>query len=395
MQKREVTIGLLWHSMNSDNLGVGALSVAHIEILRKAASSLNVVPRFVVLCWQDPKPLYSNADDIEIAALRLRDFLDPRGLWATVRKCNIVFDIGAGDSFADIYGAARISKMLWAQNIVLMAGRKLVLGPQTIGPFRRSWVRRLAVNLLRRASMVSVRDSQSEACARDIGFDGEVMQATDVALGLPYEKPARTKTKTDKIRVGINVSGLLFNGGYTRSNMFGLRADYAKVMHRVIGMFHDRNDCEVHLISHVQSEQMPVEDDRRAALSLASTYSDCVVSPPFVGPSDAKGYIASMDFFTGARMHACIAAFSSGVPVMPMAYSRKFAGLFGSLGYPHWIDCTTDTEDEIVERMLRAFEGRAELRHDLVAARSEGGRRLASYGEKARLCLADTLEQMT
>src|SRR3546814_10027971 len=32
-------------------------------------------------------------------------------------------------------------------------------------------------------------------------------------------------------------------------------------------------------------------------------------------------------------MHACIAAFSSGTPVMPVAYSRKFSGLFGTLGY--------------------------------------------------------------
>ena len=395
MQKREVTIGLLWHSMNSDNLGVGALSVAHIALLRKAAWALNVSPRFIVLCWADPKPSYSVSEDVEIVPLRLRDFVRPRGLWAHVRRCDVVFDIGAGDSFADIYGAGRISKMLLAQNIVLMAGRKLGMGPQTIGPFRRSWVRRLALNLLRRASMVSVRDNQSAYCARAIGFSGEVTQATDVALDLPFVRQAIPASDSSKIRVGINVSGLLFNGGYTRRNMFGLKADYANVMQRILGEFSRRDDCEVHLISHVQSDHLPVEDDRRAALALASRYPDCVVAPKFASPSEAKGYIASMHFFAGARMHACIAAFSSDVPVIPMAYSRKFAGLFGSLGYPHWIDCTTDTEDEIVNNVKRAFDARAELSRDLRAARAEGGRRLEAYGEKARLFLASTLEQMS
>ena len=38
-------------------------------------------------------------------------------------------------------------------------------------------------------------------------------------------------------------------------------------------------------------------------------------------------------------MHACIAAFSAGVPVVPMAYSRKFNGLFGTLGYKRVADC--------------------------------------------------------
>ena len=395
MQKRDVTIGLLWHSMNSDNLGVGALSVAHIALLRKAAWALNANPRFLVLCWSDPKPVYSVSDDVEIVPLRLRDFVNPFGLWAHVRRCDIVFDIGAGDSFADIYGVARISKMLWAQNLVLLAGRKLVLGPQTIGPFKRSWVQRLAVNLLRRASMVTVRDAQSAACARDLGFAGDVTEATDVALDLDYVPSAQDSASTRAIRVGINVSGLLFHGGYTRNNMFGLKADYARAMHRIVDLFHRRPECQVHLISHVNAENLPIEDDRRAAATLASRFPSCVVAPVFETPSQAKSYIAGMDFFTGARMHACIAAFSSGVPVLPMAYSRKFAGLFGSLGYPHWIDCTIETEDEIVERMERAFEGRAELERDLVAARAEGSRRLEDYSVKAKACLASTLEHMT
>ena len=62
----------------------------------------------------------------------------------------------------------------------------------------------------------------------------------------------------------------------------------------------------------------------------------------------------------GARMHACIAAFSSGVPVVPMAYSRKFEGLFGSLGYDRTVDCTADSAERSW-RILAAYEARVAL----------------------------------
>ena len=68
---------------------------------------------------------------------------------------------------------------------------------------------------------------------------------------------------------------------------------------------------------------------------LRARYPRAIVAPAFRTPVEAKSYIAGMDFFAGARMHACIAAVSSGVPVYPLAYSRKFNGLFvETLGYP-------------------------------------------------------------
>ena len=44
-----------------------------------------------------------------------------------------------------------------------------------------------------------------------------------------------------------------------------------------------------------------------------------------------------MDCFIGTRMHATIAAMSSGVPVIPVSYSRKFEGLYSTLNYKYCI----------------------------------------------------------
>ena len=65
-------------------------------------------------------------------------------------------------------------------------------------------------------------------------------------------------------------------------------------------------------------------------------------------------------------MHACIGAFSAGVPVIPIAYSRKFIGLFGGvLEYPHVLPMTGfDTSAAlgfVLDRVLKADLSPAEV----------------------------------
>ena len=69
-----------------------------------------------------------------------------------------------------------------------------------------------------------------------------------------------------------------------------------------------------------------------------------------------------MDFFMGARMHSTIGAFSANVPVLPMAYSRKFNGLFvDTLNYPHMADLRVQNKEKIMSLVKASFENRKEL----------------------------------
>ena len=70
-----------------------------------------------------------------------------------------------------------------------------------------------------------------------------------------------------------------------------------------------------------------------------------------------------MDFFMGARMHSTIAAFSSEVPVFPMAYSRKFNGLFvDTLQYPYMADMKTQAKAEILANVKLCYGQRENLK---------------------------------
>jgi polysaccharide pyruvyl transferase WcaK-like protein len=366
--------------MNSSNLGVGALTLANIAIVEEAARKAEVVPEFVILGWSDPNPDYFERDDIEVVRLRLKDFGNPiDGLYGQLRACDLVLDIGAGDSFADIYGLKRYLTVLGSKILTLLARRPLILSPQTFGPFEKAWVRKLSLMVIQRAEVVASRDDLSTQFLRDMGFAKPIVEASDVALRLPFKPPDRRNGSAERIRVGINVSGLLFNGGYSRNNMFGLRAPYADCIRELLRWLDTDSRFETHLVAHVISDNFEVEDDYRTNLKLAKEFPNVVLAPKFGDPIEAKSYVAGMDFFSGARMHACIAAFSTGVPVLPMAYSRKFAGLFSSIGYDVIADCREEGAEQIVTKFRQALENRETLRLQTQSCLARGLKRLEAY----------------
>lgn len=383
MTAKTVTIALLWHQMNSDNLGVGALTLSNIAILRDACAAAGLKPHFLVLGWRDPRPWYGTWDDVENVPLRTRHLPAPGGpLGDAFKRAEIVFDIGGGDSFTDIYGLKRFLTGWGAKWRAQLIGKPVVLSPQTIGPFDQWWSKPLALYAMNRSRFVVTRDAPSTEFLNEMGVRSEILEATDVAMRLPYDQPA-PRNSDGPVRVGLNVSGLLFSGGYTQSNQFGLKADYPALIRRIARHFNEMENTELHFVGHVQSKVQPIEDDHRVGEALAKEFPGTKVSPFFASPSEAKSYIAGMDFFMGARMHAAIAAFSSGVPVIPMAYSRKFIGVFGTLGYDHVADCKADSEDAIMTRITEGFERREALATEVAEAMKGVNARLDAYTNRS------------
>jgi colanic acid/amylovoran biosynthesis protein len=378
LPRRPLHVALLSHAVGSDNFGVGALSLANVAILRDVAARSGVSCRFVFLGREDDRPPYVVGDDVEVRPVRWRHLLTAReNHFTAIKACALACDIGGGDSFTDLYGLKRFGFQSALKLFALAARRPLILSPQTIGPFRRGPTRRLAAAILERCRAVVVRDRLSLDFVREIAPACAVIEATDVAFRLPYVPQALPKTAP--LAVGINVSGLLFNGGYTRDNMFQLSVDYPRLVRSLIGRFQALGDAEVHLISHVISASFAVEDDYRVAAALAAEFPGTTLAPRFTDPIAAKSYISGLDFFCGARMHACIAAFSAGVPVVPVAYSRKFTGLFQSLGYGAIADGRAQTTEEAIATVMAGFADRDRLRQQIGEGNRIAAAKLAAY----------------
>jgi polysaccharide pyruvyl transferase WcaK-like protein len=62
-------------------------------------------------------------------------------------------------------------------------------------------------------------------------------------------------------------------------------------------------------------------------------------------------------------MHACIAALSQTIPTTSVAYSKKFSGVFESMGVKDMsIDAREADMDIAIERILDAFNRRDEIK---------------------------------
>ena len=379
MNSKPLIVGLAWQTIASDNLGVRALAESNMAIAQRAAERAKRAIRFVEFCPTNGELPVNHGYDLTFAdRLSIRRMLTGESRYfQTLKTCDVVLDIGEGDSFSDIYGEKRFFFLSLSKYLAIVAKRTLVLSPQTIGPFERKWCRTVAAWLMRRAGRVFTRDGLSQAYLADNGLAANAEQVTDVAFRLPYVR--QTLTPTAKTRVGVNVSGLLYNGGYTRNNQFGLKLDYKAFIENLVERLVARPDCEIHLVGHVLSVGLPVEDDYAALLSLQARFPQVIVAPRFTSASEAKGYIAAMDFFTGARMHACIAAFSSGVPVVPQAYSRKFNGLFNSLDYTHIADLKVDDGEQALAKILQGLDARQSLRDEVERGNAQAQARLQHY----------------
>jgi polysaccharide pyruvyl transferase WcaK-like protein len=93
------------------------------------------------------------------------------------------------------------------------------------------------------------------------------------------------------------------------------------------------------------------------------------VAPVLRAPGETKWLISQLDWFCGTRMHATIAALSSGVPVSAVAYSGKVQGVFETCGQGDAVaDARTLDAPDVVDVVWRSFTGRREAAARLALA---------------------------
>lgn len=328
-------IGFWGLSFNSGNLGCSALSYSVLNILNKIATDHTIV--YVFFQGDDFDSSYLSTERVSVisAGYNPRSINSIKALVKRLKKCDISIDFTAGDSFSDIYGLKGFLKTCAFKKLAMIYSKKFILGPQTYGPYTHWMAKSVAKHLIRKADYACSRDAVSAEYVNSLcNTDMDVF--TDVAFALPYRN--HNTIATTKKKVGINVSGLLWNGGYSGDNQFSLTVDYRTYITSLIESLLLQNDIEIYIIPHVISAGINPESDYPISEQLAKQYPAVHLAPRFTTPIEAKNFIAEMDVFTGARMHATIGAFSAGVITIPFSYSRKFEGLYNNLDYPYTIN---------------------------------------------------------
>lgn len=330
---RPIRILALWADESSPNLGVAALARGSRDLLLRAFPEGEVVfanygARPQEIPWGRPRSL-------------VRERLLPRyGMQEFFRSFDLVWDTRSGDSFADIYGLGRHLTMSIVHEMARQTGPKMVLAPQTIGPFNTRRGRLLASRTLRRSALVVARDPYSALAASSLGRATDLTTA-DLVFAIDRPTPGLRRD------VLFNVSGLLW-----QENPHVSGTGYRRVVRETLERLRSEGR-EVSLLAHVLDTPNP-DNDVPAIRALANEAGGDI---EVIVPNDldsVRETIAGANALIGSRMHACLNALSVGVPTVPLAYSRKFAPLLHSVGWTTGFDLRTDDLDTLPQKIVSA-----------------------------------------
>lgn len=372
---KKIKIGLLGGLVNSSNLGCCALTYGAISILETISRKLNYEFSYVIFEWKPNEVKLSELRTLlSIPKERLSGVYSGKFLRfykikenavckRKMKECDLFLSITQGDSFSDIYGIKHFLSCWSEQFTVLQENIPLILAPQTYGPYNSKLAQICAKYIIENANAVFTRDTLSANYLASLGIDREINTVTDLAFALDYTPQKFGYSQSNQLNVGVNVSGLLWpdKTEATPAN-FGLECDYEILVCNTIKILLEK-EHNVYLISHV-------EEDYEVCKKIAEKYPGVVCTDKFKNPIEAKSFIAGLDLFIGARMHATIAAFSAGVPVVPVAYSRKFKGLFNDLSYPVCIDLKEMDSDTACAQMMTYIKDIDSLKVNITKSRT-------------------------
>jgi colanic acid/amylovoran biosynthesis protein len=406
------SVGVLGASFETDNMGLGALTAGTIQCIRHQIPGVHVflmdysrkpTVRTVRIDGEDlavpllnirySKKLFlsNNIPILILFALLLR--LIPVQSWrrrvACMNRCmraitdaDLFVSVAGGDSFSDIYGFGRLLYVTLPQWLVLLAGKRLILMPQTLGPFKSYMAKVIARSIVSRAEIVYSRDrSGIEETRTLLGHSSpsaNIRFCCDVGMLLEPVRPAKLRidgmgleSPAKGLIVGFNVSGLLYMEGYTRDNMFGLNVNYRVLVRNIIEHLINQKEARVLLIPHVFGTDPGTETDSLACEKVYDDLKDKYegrlgVVRGHYNQNEIKYIIGRCDLVIGSRMHACIAAISQCVPAISIAYSDKFKGVMQSAGVQSSVvDPRKLSMDEILIAISNGLDGRESTRRQL------------------------------
>jgi colanic acid/amylovoran biosynthesis protein len=385
-------ISLFGAPLDTGNLGVSALGLSTIaEIARR-------IPHVELTVFdhrRGARPLDVQVDGCSLTGARRGAWISRRlyrgeSLWSMLAASRLaprananvrcidassaVLDLSGGDSFADIYGQKQLDLVTLPKRIARNRRRPLFLLPQTYGPFTSPRSLAMAVDILTSVERAWARDPSSYARLQDIlgdAFDAtRHREGVDVAFALPASDPGDRVEGLNRWlaregpTVGVNVSGLLANAGQDARDRFGLSAEYVTAMQELVARLLRQDDVRVLLVPHVRGAGGESDDVACQELAARLGSTDRVaLLPDGLGADEVKHVVGRLTWFIGARMHATIAALSSGVPAAAVAYSDKFQGVFDRCGVgDRVLDARRLGTAELADAAVAAFEAREDDR---------------------------------
>ena len=268
----------------------------------------------------------------------LRGFIQPPGCYAMLNAfcadAACALQVG-GDNYTLDYGSPR--QFMRLDDYLHQHDVPVVLWGASVGPFEAdpAFAREMLAHL-RAMRAIFLRESDSYEYLKQHGVDGNLHRMSDPAFAMePVEPPAaKIGGRLPTNPIGLNLSPLM-----ARYVTGGDVDAWVKIGADMVQCILDATQREVLLVPHVTWAET---NDHAFLRDVAETCARRGVQGVFclsdkLSAAETKWVISRCAVFAGARTHSTIAAFSTCVPTLSLAYSRKAKGLnqdiFGNQDY--------------------------------------------------------------
>ncbi|MDV6346613.1 polysaccharide pyruvyl transferase family protein [Nitrosomonas sp. Is35] len=293
-----------------------------------------------------------------------------------------------GDVLSLDYGVPSLIKFIGQAETFMAEGHKLFLWAASVGPFEsQPEVEKHVIRHLAKYSGISVRETSTRNYLDGLGLRNVKLVADPafVMIPEPWDISAILPASPCEGFLGFNISPLIKR----------FRTDDAHVSEmelEVVGFLRDvikKTDLSIVLIPHVDGANSSEWNSdylyMKRLIARIDLPPEIITARISLAPRDmnavqTKYLISQCRFFIGARTHATIAAWSTLVPTISIAYSIKAIGLntdlFGDLRYV--------LETSKLSRMA-LWESLEKLRTDEQNIRKLLEQRIPEWQQRARL----------
>jgi len=282
-----------------------------------------------------------------------------------LKMCDAVLSVG-GDNYTLDYGLPRV--YLDLNRYVIRHQKPLIIWGASLGPFdhRPELADAIHAHLRDDITAIFVRERRSQSYLEKYGIHKNVYLMADPAF-IMESKAVSNETLGFTLpqgAIGLNLSPLVGKrvGGDNPHAWQETCAQLVIMLRKAFGR-------PIVLIPHVTS---PHDNDfdllKQVRDQLGIDQDDLFLIPGNLSAEETKWVISQMECLVAARTHATIAAFSSCVPTVSLAYSTKAWGINEML-FDHTeyiVDLRVSPLSQVVEKVRRSLKERNAICEHLV-----------------------------
>ena len=243
-----------------------------------------------------------------------------------------------------------------------LLGKPTVLYSQSMGPFQNKVEKMMVSFVLRRMTLILLREDISVKLLLSMGVVDNVMRAIDSGFLLKSSEKINVRReygiRANKLLVGVTVRSWLSGNA---------QAAYEKAVANALDVLVKTANAHVIFIPQVTATKG--DDDRivsRRVYSLMRHKKSASVVNDEPDHHRIKSMYDSLDILLGTRFHSVIFSLTSHVPVLAIEYEHKTSGIMRDLKLENWvIKIEEATAENLTKKLQELVQNQANYRKHL------------------------------